>query len=226
MPTDSPLVTCLCLTRNRREWLAKAVDCFLRQTYENRELVIVPDRPEDLVDLPQDERIRVLTPSHRDMVVGSKRNRGCAEARGEIVAIWDDDDYSAPERLTYQMAKLEETGKAVHGWHSMKFSDGARWWQYLGNHSFVLGTSLCFRRAWWQRHPFQDIQCGQDETFAMVAFGAKELVAELDMGLMYATVHSGNTARRRLGSSSFTSLPGFLWADAMYRDLMSVFKSV
>jgi glycosyltransferase involved in cell wall biosynthesis len=208
---DNPLVSCLCLTRNRREWLPKAVDCFLRQTYENRELLIVPDRMEDVIDFYPDERIHTLMPA--PAVVGTKRNLGCAAARGEIIAVWDDDDYSAPDRLAYQVEQIQQTGKAVHGWYSMKFSDGPHWWLYRGNASFVLGTSLCFRRDWWLTHPFQEIQCGQDENFAMVAFGAKQLTSELDIGLMYATVHPGNTSPRRIRSTSWTQLPGFHWAD-------------
>ena len=214
---DKPLVSCLCLTRNRREWLPKAIACFQAQTYENRELVIVPDRLEDFAGLiPDDDLIRVLPGSHvPGEVVGAKRNRGCAAAVGELVAIWDDDDYSAPERLAYQVGRLQETGKAVHGFYSMKFTDGQRWWMYRGDRSWALGTSLLFRESWWQRHPFQDVQIGQDERFSMVANGARELISELDLGLMYATVHPGNTARRRMGSSNYQELQGFVWADAV-----------
>jgi glycosyltransferase involved in cell wall biosynthesis len=206
---DKPLVTCLCLTKNRREWLPKAIECFERQTYLNRELLIVADSMADVRGVSHRCGLEILHPG----VVGAKRNVGCMTARGEFIAVWDDDDYSAPERLAYQVEKLQQTGKAVHGWYSMKFSDGPHWWQYRGNASFVLGTSLCFRRDWWQKNPFQEIQCGQDENFAMRAFGEKALVAELDMGLMYATIHDGNTSPRRIRSTAWAQLPGFQWSD-------------
>ncbi len=57
----NPLVTCLCLTRNRRAWLPRAIGCFLAQTYEERELLIVDDGDEGVTDLvPDDPRIRVM----------------------------------------------------------------------------------------------------------------------------------------------------------------------
>ena len=34
--------------------------------------------------------------------IGAKRNLACREARGELIAQWDDDDWYAPDRLSYQ----------------------------------------------------------------------------------------------------------------------------
>jgi glycosyltransferase involved in cell wall biosynthesis len=211
--SSAPLVTCLCLTKGRPEWLPKAIDCFLRQTYENRELLIVADIHEDLAGsrfwMKEDIR-SILSPG----VVGSKRNAGCEAASGEIIAIWDDDDYSAPGRLAGQVDRLLTTGKAVAGYTSMKFTDGQRWWQYVGGVS-SLGTSLCFRRAWWQAHPFMGIQSGQDEAFADQALTQGQLVREGDLDLMYATCHFGNTSARSLANASmYRPLPGFAWREA------------
>lgn len=208
----TPLVTCLCLTKDRREWLPKAIECFLRQTYENRELLIVANRPEDCDGIvPPDPRIQV---SIADGVVGKKRNAGCEEARGEVIAIWDDDDYSAPGRLAHQVAKLAQSAKAVTGFSSMKFTDGAQWWQYAGITS-AIATSLCFANDWWSTHRFREIQCGQDEMFAALALGVGQLHQDPDLDLMYATVHKGNTSPRATSSrATFRSLPGFAWKDA------------
>ena len=43
MNAEAPLVTCVCLTRNRREFLPRAIECFLAQTYEPRELLVLND---------------------------------------------------------------------------------------------------------------------------------------------------------------------------------------
>ena len=41
---EQPLVTCLCLTMaGRSEFLKRAVECFARQTYPHKELLIVAD---------------------------------------------------------------------------------------------------------------------------------------------------------------------------------------
>src|SRR5437870_1942610 len=53
-------ITCLCLTRNRRGWLPKAIASYLAQSYTPRELLIIADG-EDVTDLvPQQEDIRLI----------------------------------------------------------------------------------------------------------------------------------------------------------------------
>lgn len=212
---SEPLVSCICPTRNRRKWLPKAIECFLAQTYRNRELVIVADGDEAVTDLiPNDPRIRLMVTGLDRKVVGVKRNIACEAARGEMIAHWDDDDFSAPARLVEQMAVLEASGKAVTGYHTMKFTDGSRWWQYRGSSSFAMATSLFYRKNWWQTHRFQEIQCGQDENFAYQAAAAKQLFAQPDLELMYATIHPGNTSPRPLSAPVFVPLPGFEWRKA------------
>lgn len=130
--------------------------------------------------------------------IGAARNAGCEAARGEIVAHFDDDDFSAPERLAEQLARLRGSGRAVTGYHSMRFTDGARWWQYHGAACYALGTSLCYRRDWWQRNRFEPVQVGEDNGFVMRANAARELVSVDAGAMMWATIHSGNTSPRQL----------------------------
>jgi O-antigen biosynthesis protein len=212
--TETPSVTCLCLTRNRREWLPKAIACFQLQTYANRELLIVADG-DDVADLvPSDPRI-FLVYTAPGLCVGRKRNFGCATARCPLIAHWDDDDWSAPTRLAHQVKRLQETGKAVTGFHSLKFTDGARWWQYNGAASYVCGTTLCYRQDHWWHYPFAEKQIGQDEEFAMQAAGRKQLAADGDLDLMYATIHAGNTSPRHItAAGQYAPLVGFEWSDA------------
>jgi glycosyltransferase involved in cell wall biosynthesis len=206
---DKPLVTCLCLTKNRREWLPKAIECFLRQTYENRELVIVADEEQDYVGLvPEDPRVRVI---HAPGVVGAKRNRGCEAARGELIAIWDDDDYSAPGRIEYQVGRMQSSAKDVVGWYSIKFTNGSKWWFYCGDASYAIATTMMFRKSRWERNRFNEIQCGQDEVFAMIANSERQLLSEREIGMVYATIHPNNTARKH--PQGWKQLVGFVWAD-------------
>lgn len=202
------LVTCLCLTRNRREWLPQAIACFQTQTHEERELLIAADG-EDVVDLiPIDPRIRLITAAWFPNI-GAKRNWACAQAKGEFIAHWDDDDYSAPGRLAGQISKLQASGKAVTGYQTMKFTDGQRWWLYKGNAAIALGTSLCYRRDWWEGHRFPSQQVAEDSNFVAVAANAQQLVTEGDLDLMYATVHDGNTSPRIMNGTCWSELPDY-----------------
>lgn len=212
--TSNPLVTCLCVTKNRREWLPWAIKCFEQQTYPERELVIVADTMADVSGLVHPADTVIFHPGK----VGAKRNAGCAAALGEIICVWDDDDYSAPGRIASQVATLERTGKSVTGYKWLKFTEPAtgKWWQYRGTQ--IAGTTLCFRKSFWEAWPFVNAQSGQDEGMATRAAACRpsELVMELDLDLMYATNHPGNTCPRDLAvknTAVWKPLPGFVWAD-------------
>lgn len=154
------------------------------------------------VSVPDDVRL-IQLPGRP--TVGDKRNAGCSAARGEVIAHWDDDDYSAPGRLADQVGRLE-TGKSVTGYRSMRFTDGVRWWQYRGGPDYALGTSLCYRRDWWLGHRFPSVQVGEDNEFVAQA-RAHGAIASADAGdLMFATNHSGNTSPRNIVGASWTTL--------------------
>jgi O-antigen biosynthesis protein len=133
--------------------------------------------------------------------IGPKRNFGCERAAGAFIAHWDDDDHSAPGRLADQLQRLDESGKAVTGYHSMRFTDGERWWRYGGTVNYALGTSLCYRRDWWRARRFRSLQVGEDNQFVSEADALGELVTADAGELMYATVHPGNTSPRKMGSA-------------------------
>lgn len=209
-------MTCLCLTRNRREWLPKAIQCFLDQTYPNRELLIVSDGV-SVTDLVPDEQTlqrsgaRAVRLFHADRAaeIGEKRNFGCSLAEGEIIAHWDDDDFSAPDRLADQVRRLRESGKAVTGYRSMRFvrhTDGKQW-QFTYQPGKVLGTSLCFKRDWWERNQFPRIQIQEDQEFVVKAWNQHQLDEGPDeTDLMYATVHTGNTSPRNFQNPGYRAL--------------------
>jgi glycosyltransferase involved in cell wall biosynthesis len=134
--------------------------------------------------------------------IGAKRNFGCSRAQGEIICHFDDDDFSAPGRIEAQVAALEANpGKSVTGFHSMKFTDGTRWWKYSGMANYALGTSLCYRRAWQQAHPFPATQVGEDNAFVGAAWALNELHTADAGELMHATIHADNTSPRSMGSA-------------------------
>lgn len=198
-----PFVTALCITKNRRQWLPKAIACYQAQTYPNRELLIVADGADVRDLIPNDPSIRLLQ-IEEGIRIGEKRNFGCDRAAGEIIATWDDDDFSAPDRLADQVQRLEASGCAVTGYCPMLFTDGERWWQYVnGDKLFALGTSLCFRRSWWASHPFKPIQVGEDGAFIEPAKKAKEITVVPANELMYATIHRNNTSPRSLDPSNW-----------------------
>lgn len=200
-------VTCIMPTMpSRREWLPKAIECFRLQTYADRELVIVAEGGLEFTRfivalLARAEVAATIVICREGESLGEKRNIASRQATGDVIAHWDDDDWSAPGRLGDQVQRLEESGKAVTGYSIMRFTDGVQWWRNVNNPSlFAFGTSLCYRRAWWASHPFPAIPLGEDAVFVNAAAREKQLIA-VDAGdLMYATNHPGNTSKRTIGN--------------------------
>jgi glycosyltransferase involved in cell wall biosynthesis len=196
-------------TRDRRAFVPLAVDCFLAQDYPERELVVLDDGREPIRDLlPDDPRIRYERLG-RQLVIGAKRNRACGLARGELIAHWDDDDWSAPGRLSAQVAALERAGAAVTGLRSLHFLDpvARRAWLYTypprSSRPWVAGGSLCYRRKFWKAHPFQEVAVGEDTRFVW-ARGTRVLALER-RDLYVAMMHSGNTSPKRPRAPRWTA---------------------
>lgn len=190
---NSP-VTCVMPTWNRARYVPISIRCFLQQTYEPKELIIVDDGTQ-LLDIPKDSRIRHIQRDVR-MTTGAKRNLGASEARGEIIFNWDDDDFSASYRLEDQVQRLLKTGKAVTGYNSTVVYDedtGLFYKNMGGPPYFASGTSQCYMKSWWDLHPFPNCSYGEDSVFARAARLANEL-SIADVGkTMVARKHANNT---------------------------------
>lgn len=169
------------------------MQCARYQTYPNREILVVSSGEDVAGLLPNDVR-RIHLPARP--LVGAMRNIGCNLAQGELVAHFDDDDFSHPQRIYEQVERLRDSGLAVTGYHSMRFTTGEQWSRYQGVSNYALGTSLCYRRSWWQLHPFPACDVGEDNDFVHLAAARHQLVSADAGDLMFATTHQGNTSPR------------------------------
>jgi len=94
-------------TRNRPELVSRAVRSALNQTYKSLEVIVVIDGPdpatEKALDALQEPRLRVV--SLRANLGGSEtRNIGAKEAKGQWVALLDDDDEWLTTKIEAQIA--------------------------------------------------------------------------------------------------------------------------
>jgi hypothetical protein len=106
----SPLVSCICATYNRppekQHLIEEAIESFLRQTYPNKELILLNDCPgqELICDAPG---VRVINVSARYKTLGEKYDAAVGFSHGELIAPWDDDDISLPWRLSRSVEILD-----------------------------------------------------------------------------------------------------------------------
>ena len=199
VPLDAlPLISCIMPTADRRAFVPRAIRQFLKQDYPNRELIIVDAGHTSIADLiPPDPRIRLVHAAPK-LSLGTLRNLGCREARGDYIAHWDDDDWIASWRLSYQLQALVQTGSDVCGIDRMIYWDPVRnqSWRYIyprHERPWLAGGSLLYRRTLWEQQPFQDIDVGEDNVFVWSEIPKR--MAHLDHEDFYiALLHRDNTS--------------------------------
>ena len=105
----TPLVSCLCVTYGRPKLLEEAVQCFLEQRYDNKELIILNDQVGVELVLDYDyNNIEIINHPTRFNSLGEKRNYIRKFANGDYFCIWDDDDLYFPYRISESVKFMEE----------------------------------------------------------------------------------------------------------------------
>lgn len=114
-----PFVSCLCPTFRRPQCLANAIQCFLNQDYpaDRRELLILDDADQYDTD-PQtwgfwpspEARVRLFSQPNRARHLPLKFNQLANQAKGEVIAVWEDDDVYLPHHITAHVDALRHWG--------------------------------------------------------------------------------------------------------------------
>jgi glycosyltransferase involved in cell wall biosynthesis len=117
---ENPKVTAILCTYGRFSCVERAVNCFLSQSHENRELVIFNTDDENPY-LDRGGRLEaygiMIVNNSRDRVtglpyanVGAIRRDALVFAGGEYVITWDDDDIYLPHLMEQAMDRIGDTG--------------------------------------------------------------------------------------------------------------------
>lgn len=108
--TDTPLVSVIVPTYNRPDFLVRTMRSILDQTYDNIELVVISncrsDENRKAADSLNDPRVYY---ADQDNSGGpsAPRNHGIRLAKGEYIAVCDDDDIWLPTKLEKQIEALQ-----------------------------------------------------------------------------------------------------------------------
>ena len=157
------MISVLTSTYNRVEKLNELIYSFLKDTYEDKELIIVNDLPEQelIFDHPQ---VRIINMPSRFESLGEKRNFLLEMASGEYVTFADDDDIFLPHHLTRFVAAMETHLFINHGAHYLlKVSDLSS----IQKRPLMLNGISC-----WHRHlnlTHDHISVGEDISLLQLA---------------------------------------------------------
>ncbi|MBF0335490.1 MAG: glycosyltransferase [Alphaproteobacteria bacterium] len=193
-PNAQPLISCLMVTRDRTAQARVAIDCFLKQTWPNKELVIVTEAPDPALiehvralNAPEIKLFHVHEPSP---TLGDLRNISVERASGALICQWDDDDLYDPLRLQVQYAVLCRTGA-----HACLLERWLMWWPdsrrlAISRRRTWEGSVLCLKSA-MPRYPSE--RRGEDGPVTEHLLGHAR-VALLDLPRLYVYVaHGANT---------------------------------
>lgn len=101
------LISCLCVSQNKTELVETSIECFLNQSYLNKELIFVYEDNNCFINDIKKKFIQknikfVETPSTPKKSLGELRNISINNSSGSILIQWDDDDVYHKERITNQ----------------------------------------------------------------------------------------------------------------------------
>jgi glycosyltransferase involved in cell wall biosynthesis len=111
-----PKVSVVIPTYGHRNYILDALTSVFEQSYTDREVIVVNDgSPRDtgslLAPLVGTGRIRDIEQPNRGLAAA--RNPGLEAARGEYIALLDDDDIWPTDKLQWQVAELDAHREAV-----------------------------------------------------------------------------------------------------------------
>lgn len=122
------MISVIIPTYNRAAYIAEAIASVTAQTWAQLELILVDDGSTDetaailaaLAAEPQRAPLRIIRQDNAGP--GAARNAGVAVAGGDLLAFLDSDDLWLPDKLSRQMAVLQERPEidAVYG-HAEQF---------------------------------------------------------------------------------------------------------
>ena len=147
---------------NASSYLPETIDCLLKQTFTNFELIFVDDGSTDnslrLLErfARYDFRVKVLKQSHK--YAGAARNLGLKHAQGEYVMFLDSDDFFVPEMLEKAYARIKETDAEICVFRAdrldqvTKIKSGMEWTRRPER--CKLGNDKCFSKDTNPKHVF------------------------------------------------------------------------
>lgn len=191
---DLPMVSCLMVTRDRPAMAARAIECFLAQSYPNRELVIIDggasDELQQGIDAICYPPVKIFAGKQADRSMGELRNLAVEKASGRYLCVWDDDDLYDPDRLSIQMSAIASLGSdacflaRLQLWwpaHRILAVSMRRMWE---------GSLVCAREKF---PPYRHLHRGEDIAIGYRLWRSRRVVM-LDAPRLYTYVfHGSNT---------------------------------
>ena len=196
--------------------LPEALASVFAQTYADYEVIVVNDgSPHDLRKLLQPfvESGRITYIEQENRGTAAARNRGLAEARGEFVALLDDDDYWPADKLEWQARYLDEhpdagvivgdvswvddVGKIIS---QTPLRDGPLTFENLFTTGYITspGQTLIRRALIAERNGFDETIWGADDLDLWLSLARSTRIIIVSRPALYYRLHESNASNNSL----------------------------
>jgi len=208
-------ISVILCTYNREQFLPRAIESILCQTYTNFELVIVNNGSCDNTEMicqkyiECDARIKLIT-IEKNIGASYGKNTGIREANNEFITIVDDDDYCEPrlfEKLVYLKEKYNADISICGGWFEFE-NRLENYYVFEGEYVYnkiegldellkrekynVAPPAKLFRKKYMLAHPFESGVIVDDIHSIYKVFAEADVVATCGEPLYRWKKHSSN----------------------------------
>ncbi len=195
MKSAAPLISCLCVTRGKPVLLRRALNCFITQTYENKELIIVYEDDDaltaDWLLKINDKNVKkVKVKKTAKINLGELRNIAINNATGQFVCQWDDDDWYHIGRLEYQFEVIKSTGAIGSIMTRWIVFDTTTQKAYLSNQRLWEGSILC-EKSVIKEKMYENQKMGEDTAVINYLFASKKIAIIDNVPNLYIYVYHG-----------------------------------
>lgn len=212
---SSPQVSVVLPVYNGAAYLRQTVAAILGQTFGAFECICIDDGSVDdsmkIIEEFADQRVRLYA-NESNRGISFTTNRGLDLARGEYVALVDQDDLSAPDRLAAQVAFLEAHPEVDICGTAYTHVGKRKIWRYPSGHEDI-DAEMLFKIA--MRNPSvmlrrrvvterglrfdEGFVCAADYDFFERAAASNCRLANLPQPLLAYRLHGANTSATRNG---------------------------
>lgn len=211
-----PKVSVVVPTYNRQAFIPQLLHCIRHQDYPSHlvEVLMYDDSPDPLqipVEAVAGMYFKLFT-SPTKIPLGQKRNFLNDNATGEIIVVFDDDDYYPPTRISHTVERLQTSGKQLAG-STLLFmwfpnADGDNPLYLLGpygeNHS--CNGAMAYTKDYLKTARYDDSKTQGEEPGFTNSF--RNAMVQLDpFYTMCAIAHTHNTVTKREANFINTRLP-------------------
>lgn len=194
-----PLISCICITKNRTELLNMSINSFHQQSYPNKELIISYPKDDKNTARLIDNLLKItsiniqkLERSNEDSI-GMARNNAIKNCNGEYICMWDDDDLYYPTRIEDQYNSINVTGEKFESSILLRilFYEATARKAFLSYQSYWACTLLC-KKVHLIAYPCADRN--EFEYIPVIEFlKSKYLIAQIELSpSLYTCVFHGN----------------------------------